>query len=88
MNLPLVETKAEPEPLAQTHPASSTILLVEDFTLLRKLTREGLAADYEVLVAADGREALQTAERYAGSIHLLLTDVDLPKTSGPHWRAN
>ncbi len=61
-----------------------TILLVEDSASLRELgrvilTREG----YQVLVAEDGDAALDVAAAYAGTIHLLLTDVVMPRMRGP-----
>jgi CheY-like chemotaxis protein len=38
---------------------------------------------YSVLLAANGMDALQVAERYKGPIHLLVTDVIMPFVSGP-----
>ena len=62
---------------------SETILLVEDAVPLRDLTRELLeASGYTVLVAADGEQALEVADRYHGNIALLLTDVVMPKIGG------
>ena len=62
---------------------SETILLVEDAVPLRDLTRELLeASGYTVLVAADGEQALEVADRYDGNIALLLTDVVMPKIGG------
>jgi len=37
---------------------------------------------YTVLTAGDGEEALEVAERYRGPIHLLLTDVMMPRMNG------
>ncbi len=59
---------------------SETILLVEDaedvrFFAARCLTAKG----YTVLVASDGLDALSIAERHAGTIDLLITDMVLPK---------
>jgi two-component system, cell cycle sensor histidine kinase and response regulator CckA len=63
---------------------SETILLVEDAAPLREMTRELLEErGYTVLEAEDGKQALEVAERYEGSIALLLTDVVLPKMGGP-----
>src|SRR2546422_11627134 len=62
---------------------SETILLVEDEHLVRLLARKVLErAGYRVLVAAGGAEALDLAERYAGPIHLLLSDVVMPGMNG------
>jgi PAS domain S-box-containing protein len=63
---------------------SETILLVEDVAPLRDVTRELLERiGYTVLEAADGKLAIEIADRYDGTIGLLLTDVMLPKIGGP-----
>jgi signal transduction histidine kinase/CheY-like chemotaxis protein len=62
---------------------SETILLVEDEPSVRELTRQILELHgYRVLEAHDGERALVEAERYAGPIHLLLTDVVMPRMGG------
>ena len=65
-------------------PASrDTILLLEDQDQVRNMVREMLeSAGYNVLTAATGPEALDIAERHSGPIHLLLTDVVMPHTTG------
>ena len=40
------------------------------------------AQGYEVLVAQDGEEGLQVAQKYGGPIDLLLTDVIMPRLGG------
>ena len=64
-------------------PGKLTVLLVEDepaaLDLLSYLLRE---EGYEVLAASDGEEALLLASETPGSIHLLLTDVVMPRLSG------
>jgi len=63
---------------------AETILLVEDEHSLRALVRgllEGVG--YTVLEAHDGENALLSSGDYDGRIHLLLTDVVMPRMSGP-----
>jgi CheY-like chemotaxis protein len=73
-----------PDAAAATHSpprgGTETILLVEDDRMLRVPTRILLGrAGYKVLEAANGIEAMQIWDEYAGSIHLLLTDIVMPE---------
>jgi PAS domain S-box-containing protein len=69
---------------AQLLEGTETILLVEDEDALRTLTRDLLVEQrYRVIEANDGLQALELASRYVGPIHLLLTDVVMPKLGGP-----
>jgi CheY-like chemotaxis protein len=62
---------------------SETILLVEDDALVRALTRTLLGqAGYQVLEAENAEAALALAARHSAVIHLLLTDVVLPRVGG------
>ncbi|HWQ12619.1 MAG TPA: PAS domain S-box protein [Roseiflexaceae bacterium] len=63
---------------------TETIMLVEDDPSLREVARRILeAAGYAVLAAGTPDEALLSAERFHGPIHLLLTDVVMPTMRGP-----
>jgi CheY-like chemotaxis protein len=62
---------------------TETVLVVEDVTAVRAVTREMLSRyGYNVLEAADGTTALQLAASYQAPIHLLLTDVVMPDING------
>jgi PAS domain S-box-containing protein len=62
---------------------TGTILLVEDEEPLRKLTADVLAeGGYTVLFARDGIEALEIARSCKDPIHLLLTDLAMPRLGG------
>ena len=85
--LPRVEQNVEPlqtESLAPTHAAAAeTILLVEDEEALRSLAHRFLtSAGYRVLAATDGEKALAIATKFDGPIHLLVTDVVMPRMRG------
>ncbi len=59
------------------------ILLVEDEAEVRVLVRDVLRqAGYDVIAAGDGEEALELARTETRTLHLLLTDVIMPKMSG------
>lgn len=61
-----------------------TVLLVEDEERLLKTTREILRSlHYTVLTANSPQQAVEFAKQYQKPIHLLLTDVVMPKMSGP-----
>ena len=57
------------------------VLIVEDFETLRKLVADHLGAcGYQVLEAANGKAAIQTA--ISGKPNLILLDIRLPDISG------
>jgi PAS domain S-box-containing protein len=63
---------------------SETILLAEDETGVRKMIG-GYLEDlgYRVLTASDGMDGISLVQTYTGTIHLLLTDLVMPKLGGP-----
>jgi CheY-like chemotaxis protein len=63
---------------------SETVLLVEDDQRVRSaLTRVLRGHGYQVLLASDGAEAMTVVETHSGTIDALLTDVVMPRSSGP-----
>ena len=84
--LPQVDAPARGEAVASTPKArggSETVLLVEDDPPVRELSREVLDhLGYRVLVAPDGEAALETSARHQGPLHLLVTDMIMPRMTG------
>jgi len=73
-------SRAEKDALVGTE----TILLVEDEESLRTLAARILGqCGYRVLTATEAAEALVLSQRHEGPIHLMVTDVVMPQTSGP-----
>jgi PAS domain S-box-containing protein len=63
---------------------SGTILLIEDLDDLRELTADILSRrGLRVLAARDGVDAVKIASETPGSIDLIVTDVTMPRMSGP-----
>jgi signal transduction histidine kinase/ActR/RegA family two-component response regulator len=63
--------------------ASETVLLAEDEDAVRELACEFLsAAGYRVFAAENGEKALKIAETLSQPIHLLVTDVVMPRMRG------
>ena len=76
-----VEAPAEVDATPRT--GQETILVVEDEDAVRSLARDVLTRlGYEVLVASDGRQALEVAKRHRRRIDLLVSDVVLPQLRG------
>jgi nitrogen-specific signal transduction histidine kinase/CheY-like chemotaxis protein len=60
-----------------------TILLVEDEEALRTLVRQVLQSyGYTVLEARDGQDGLWMAGQFPGTLHVLVTDLVMPRMGG------
>jgi DNA-binding NtrC family response regulator len=61
-----------------------TILVVDDSEeVLKVVVRTLRDANFHVLSAGNGPEAVKLAAETDGKIHLVLSDVDMPEMSGP-----
>ncbi|HEY3444945.1 MAG TPA: ATP-binding protein [Myxococcales bacterium] len=76
---------AVPDPGAtQRGRGTGAVLVAEDDAGVRRLLCATLGSlGYEVLLAADGAEALRVAEERAGALRLLVADLVMPGMSGP-----
>lgn len=78
---PLAEREKAPSPSPKSTPSrgGETILLVDDQASVRAITQTLLErAGYRVLIASNGKEALDLVREHPGEIHLALLDVDMP----------
>jgi signal transduction histidine kinase/ActR/RegA family two-component response regulator len=79
---PAEKLEAQSKPTAVVG-GSETILVVEDEAAVRELTCEFLrVSGYSVLEAQNGMEALEVFSRLSGPIHLVLSDMVMPKMGG------
>lgn len=62
---------------------TETILIADDEQAIRTIVQEMLReCGYRVIVAVDGADALEKAKAHKGTIHLLLSDIQMPRKTG------
>ena len=77
-----------PDGLGMDSPSIGKLLVVEDHDLVRRLTVTMLEkADYEVIAAASGQEALDLLAQEADDIDCALIDLTMPGISGDELAA-
>jgi DNA-binding NtrC family response regulator len=85
--LPRADAVPTPRPTTPTVSRPSgrptTVLVVDDDAAIRQAVRRMLSAEgYQVIEAANGREAIAEVERIGDQIGILVTDVMMPEMSG------
>jgi two-component system, cell cycle sensor histidine kinase and response regulator CckA len=71
-------------PMAERLGGRETVLVVEDDDAVREFSARALRQyGYSVLIARRAEDALLIAAEHPGTIDLVLTDVIMPRTSGP-----
>jgi PAS domain S-box-containing protein len=82
----LLDPRLEPHTPVQGKPVrggTETILVVEDDATVRRVAARMLKEEgYQVLTASSGGEALLICEGHPEKVHLLLTDVVMPRMGG------
>lgn len=79
----LVQTKKKENPVSDQWTGSGTVLVVDDEAAVRKFAERGLTrAGFEVLLAADGVEAVEIFRERSESISLVLLDLTMPRMDG------
>lgn len=85
--LPAIEAAAEARREIEEVPVrggAETILLAEDHEGLRHMSQQMLAAlGYSIVLARDGREAIEKFEANPRNISLVVLDVVMPRLGGP-----
>ncbi|MBN1591865.1 MAG: response regulator [Candidatus Coatesbacteria bacterium] len=88
IDLPVVRRQTEEEPeliqaddlLLESDVAGAKILVVDDEEMLRGMVNEILSLDHTVLLAGDGREAIDLLKKEA--IEMIVTDLRMPGLDG------
>ncbi len=83
--IPVVKTKARviSPSYIETRGGTETILIAEDNYEIRNLMKEMLGEQgYDVIEAADGKEAIEMFVRHQEKIKLAVIDVVMPKKNG------
>ncbi len=92
LHLPRADAPVDPPP-AQLEPVAKrtrgeTVLVVEDEEIVRELVCAVLSDQgYVLLCASNGEDGLRIAQEHAGPIDLLVSDVVMPRMTGPEFAA-
>ena len=77
----------ESENLRSSDANRTVILIAEDELGVARMVKDIFEREgYFILVASDGENALRISRQYSGTIHLLLSDINMPKLNGLELR--
>lgn len=68
--------------MPEARESSKTVLIVDDEEIVREFVSAVLSDNYKLLVAASGEEAMQISDEHGGTIHLLLSNVQMKGMNG------
>ncbi|HWO10047.1 MAG TPA: ATP-binding protein, partial [Polyangiaceae bacterium] len=78
-----LEQVSPPRTAGPVRAGNETVLFAEDDDLVRHLSVAALSSSgYRLIEAAHGAEALKATEEHPGPIHLLVTDIIMPRMGG------
>lgn len=78
-----LEEPSPPRAPGPVRAGNETVLVAEDDDLVRHLSVAALSSSgYRLIEASHGAEALKATEAHAGPIHLLVTDIIMPRMGG------
>lgn len=66
--------------ISSTNPNATKILVIEDNVDLSLFIKNELIKEYEIIIASDGKEGFEMAEKY--SPDLIISDIMMPKMDG------
>jgi DNA-binding NtrC family response regulator len=73
-----------PAPAPVIEGGQETILVIEDSEDMRRMFARMLSSvGYTVLTAEDGQRGVEVAHEYGHEIHLVLSDIAMPRLNGP-----
>ena len=55
------------------------VLIVDDIAINRKMLETILMDEYECIMAENGKQAIDSALKHAGSLSLILLDIMMPE---------
>jgi CheY-like chemotaxis protein len=85
VTLPLLPGEPPARMASKPSPAGKgRILLVDDEPMIRRMVQSILVGlGYEIVLASNGREAVETFEREQGRFDVVLLDLVMPEMDGP-----